>query len=122
MVTNTTNFSRSGLSDWVVQRVSAIILAAYTVFLLGFLVTNPGLDYFAWADLFEQTWVRVFSLMALAALLAHAWIGMWTITTDYLNERALGTSAVVVRFAVQALCGIAMFTYLVWGVQILWGL
>ena len=122
MVTNTTNFSRSGLSDWIVQRVSAIVLAAFTVFMLGFVLMNPGLDFDTWGDLFEQTWMRVFFLMALISLLAHAWVGMWTITTDYLNERALGTSALVVRFAVQAACGIAMFTYLVWGVQILWGL
>ena len=35
MVTNVTNFSRSGLFDWMVQRVSAVILATYFVFILG---------------------------------------------------------------------------------------
>ena len=31
MVTNVLNYGRSGVADWVVQRFSALILAAYTV-------------------------------------------------------------------------------------------
>ncbi|HQN41780.1 MAG TPA: succinate dehydrogenase, hydrophobic membrane anchor protein, partial [Pseudomonadales bacterium] len=41
MVTNVTNFGRSGLHDWLVQRLSALVLAAYTLFLLVFLLINP---------------------------------------------------------------------------------
>ncbi|MGB1271345.1 MAG: succinate dehydrogenase, hydrophobic membrane anchor protein, partial [Endozoicomonas sp.] len=65
MVTNITNLSRSGLYDWMLQRLTAIILGAYTLFLLGYIVTNPGLGYEQWATLFDQTWVRIFSLLTL---------------------------------------------------------
>ncbi|MHC9036599.1 succinate dehydrogenase, hydrophobic membrane anchor protein, partial [Cobetia marina] len=41
MVNNITNFSRSGLSDWVLQRVSAVVLAAYSVFMVGYLLLHP---------------------------------------------------------------------------------
>ena len=66
--------------------------------------------------------MRVFTMMALLALGAHAWVGMWTISTDYLTEKALGSKALFIRFSFQALCGVAMFSYVVWGIQILWGL
>ena len=33
-----TSFSRSGMSDWIVQRVSAVILAVYFVVVLGWVV------------------------------------------------------------------------------------
>jgi succinate dehydrogenase / fumarate reductase membrane anchor subunit len=46
---------------------------------------------------------------------------MWTISTDYLTPMALGKAATVVRFLFQAVCGMAMFAFFVWGVQILWG-
>ena len=67
-------------------------------------------------------WMRIFSLLALVALGVHAWVGMWTISTDYLTPMALGKWATIVRFLFQATCGIAMFTFFVWGVQILWGI
>ncbi|MBS7660738.1 succinate dehydrogenase, hydrophobic membrane anchor protein [Pseudomonas lalucatii] len=122
MVTNVTNFSRSGLYDWMAQRVSAVVLAAYVLFLLGFVVVNPGMGYAEWHGLFSATAMRIFSLLALVALSAHAWVGMWTISTDYLTPMALGKSATAVRFLFQAACGIAMFAFFVWGVQILWGI
>lgn len=114
MVTNITNFGRSGLSDWLIQRVSAIILALYTVFMVGYLLFNPGLDYIAWSGLFAQTWMRIFSLLAFLSLAAHAWIGLWTVVTDYIKPTGI-------RFAVQIVIILAIFVFLVWGVQVLWG-
>ncbi|MBU3054870.1 succinate dehydrogenase, hydrophobic membrane anchor protein [Pseudomonas indica] len=122
MVTNVTNLSRSGLYDWMAQRVSAVVLAAYFLFLLGYLVASPDLTYADWHGLFSQNWMRIFSLLALVALGAHAWVGMWTISTDYLTPMSLGKWATGVRFLFQAACGIAMFAFFVWGVQILWGI
>ncbi len=121
MVTNVTNFSRSGLYDWMAQRVTAVVLAAYFIFLLGYLLLNPGLDYTQWSALFSTSWMRIFSLLALVALAIHAWVGMWTISTDYLTNMAIGKWATAVRFLFQAACGIVMFALFVWGVQILWG-
>ena len=121
MVTNVTNFSRSGLFDWMAQRVSAVVLAAYALFLLGYAIANPDMSYAQWHGLFANSWMRIFSLMSLVALSAHAWIGLWTITTDYLTPMSLGSWATGVRFLVQALCGMIMFVLFVWGIQILWG-
>ena len=90
MVTSVTNLSRSGLYDWMAQRVSAVVLAAYFIFLIGYLVANPGIGYAQWHELFASNWMRIFSLLALVALGAHAWVGMWTIATDYLTPMALG--------------------------------
>ncbi|TWH77349.1 succinate dehydrogenase / fumarate reductase membrane anchor subunit [Azomonas agilis] len=122
MVVNVTNFSRSGLYDWMAQRVSAVVLALYFIFLLGYLVLHPELDYAQWADLFSSSAMQIFSLLALVAMGAHAWVGMWTISTDYLTPMTLGKSATAIRFIFQAGCGVAMFTFFVWGVQILWGI
>lgn len=45
MVNSVTNFGRSGLYDWVIQRLSAVILAIYTLFLFGFVVATPDLTF-----------------------------------------------------------------------------
>ncbi len=114
MVTSVTNFGRSGAYDWMVQRVTAVVLAFYTAFIVGLILFTPDLTYQTWSAIFGQTWVRIFSLMALVSLGAHAWVGLWTISTDYLKNG-------LQRFLVQAGCGLIMFVYLVWGVQTLWG-
>ena len=71
-----TSFSRSGLSDWLVQRVSAVILAVYTVVLFGFIVCNPGMSYETWHGFMTNDAMRIFTLLALLSFVGHAWIGM----------------------------------------------
>ncbi len=120
MVTAVTNFGRSGLSDWLVQRVSAVVLLAYSVFIVWYLLTNPDLSYLQWKALFASTPMRVFSVAALLATVAHAWIGLWSISTDYMTERMMGDRGNILRWVVQLGGALLLFTYLVWGIQVLW--
>jgi len=119
MVTAVTSMGRSGLYDWLMQRISAVVLLAY--FLFVGLVLIGGVDYASWKALYGQTWMRIFSLLALLSLGMHAWVGLWGVLTDYLTERLMGQAGNVLRFLLQMACGLTMFTYLVWGIQILWG-
>jgi succinate dehydrogenase / fumarate reductase, membrane anchor subunit len=122
MVTPITNLGRSGLYDWMIQRVSAIILILYILFLLGVVTLHPDMGYEDWQNLFALNSVRVPSLISIIAMCAHAWIGLWTISTDYFTEALLGSSAMLIRFVFQLSCLLVLFIYLVWCVQILWGL
>jgi succinate dehydrogenase / fumarate reductase membrane anchor subunit len=40
-----TSFSRSGVSDWILQRVSAVILAVYFVVIVGWLFCASEVTY-----------------------------------------------------------------------------
>ena len=83
------NFSRNGVSDWLLQRASAVILAAYTLCVLGFVLSIGELSLAAWRGYFGSFWMQIFTLLALIAYVVHAWIGLWTIATDYLKNTAL---------------------------------
>lgn len=120
MVTSVTNFGRTGVHDYVIQRISAVVLLAYVVFLVWHVATADNLSYLEWRGLFAQTWMRYFSLAALIALISHAWIGMWTIGTDYLTKFALGGAATVVRLLYNLFCTVVFAIYFAWCVQILW--
>ena len=122
MVTSVTSFGRSGLYDWLIQRVSSVVLAAYTIFIVVYLVVNPELTYEQWQSLYSQLWMRVFSLAALLSFISHAWIGLWSVLTDYLTTRLLGSKATFLRIFSQIVLGAAAVTYLVWGIQVIWGI
>ncbi|MAZ89860.1 MAG: succinate dehydrogenase, hydrophobic membrane anchor protein [Cellvibrionaceae bacterium] len=121
MVTAVTSFGRSGLYDWMIQRVSGVAMAAYVVFLVGFILTTPDVGYTEWKELYSTLWMRVFSLITLLSLAAHAWIGLWAVLTDYLTNRMMGAKATVLRVIAQMALGVVTVTYVVWGIEILWG-
>ncbi|UZJ45730.1 succinate dehydrogenase, hydrophobic membrane anchor protein [Marinimicrobium sp. C6131] len=121
MVTAVTNLGRSGLYDWLIQRVSAVIMAIYTVFIVAYMLITPELSFEQWQGLFGQLWMRVFTLMTLLSIVAHAWIGLWAVLTDYITERMMGGKALVLRLLAQVLLAVVAVTYTLWGVEIIWG-
>ena len=114
MVKSITNLSRSGLADWMIQRVSAVFLALYTLFLLGIFIANPNLGYEQWQHLFSIYWVKVFTLITLLSLVGHIWVGMWTVVTDYIHNAW-------VRFLVLFAIAVTSFVYLITGITAVWG-
>lgn len=52
MVNNVTSLTGNGLKDWLVQRVTAVYFAAYSFFIIGFLLLHPELGFAQWHALF----------------------------------------------------------------------
>ncbi len=121
MVTAVTNLGRSGLYDWLVQRITGVILLVYFVSIAAFIITHSGMDFDTWSSFFNQTRMRVLGSAAILSLAMHAWIGLWCVLTDYVTTRLLGAKATLLRGALSAVCGITVFIYTVWGLQIIWG-
>ena len=108
------SFFHVGLRLWMVQRLSSLAIAFFGVFLIGFLYTHPSLDYVTWHDLFSQRWMQVLTTLVLIAMARHAWIGVWTIITDYIKPTAI-------RLISQALVWLLLVWFVIWGVLIVWG-
>jgi succinate dehydrogenase / fumarate reductase membrane anchor subunit len=79
-----------------------------------------GVSYAEWTALFAQTWMKIFTLLAILSLAAHAWIGMWGVFTDYLTERLMGSRGNVLRIGLQLLTSLSLVIYVIWGIQIVW--
>ena len=119
MVTQVTSFSRNGLSDWLIQRVSSLIMLAYFLF-IGVQIAN-GIDYTSWRALHDTTAMKVFTMLATGAYVAHAWIGLWSVFTDYLTEYMLGSIGNIVRPVLQIVVVLALVVYAIWVIQVIWG-
>ena len=103
-----------GTGSWIAQRVTALLMALYTLLLLGiFLPRSAPMDYAAWRALFAQGWMRIATLIFAVSLAWHAWVGMRDILMDYARPDSL-------RFALQVASVLLIAVYLGWTVQILW--
>lgn len=89
MVTSVTNCTRNGLGDWLLQRVTALLIGAYAIFLTIFFLMHCPMTYATWKGLCTCFWFKVFSTMVLFSILGHAWVGIWTVFTDYIKPAPL---------------------------------
>jgi len=121
MVGIATSFSQSGVTNWLVQRVSALVMIAYIVFITVYLLANPDISYAQWSELNSLLSMRLFSLLTMASIASHAWIGIWCVLTDYVTERLLGPKADIIRKVLQVCMIAVILIYLVWAIDILWG-
>ena len=119
MVTQALSLTRSGLTDFIVQRVTAVILAAYTLCLVGFFVFTDAITHQTLVAFFGSTAMQLFSTLAIFSTVAHAWVGLWTVGTDYLRPAHV-PAATVIRFIYQLVCLLVLFVYLIWALTIVW--
>ena len=103
-----------GLGAWLLQRLTAVVMAAYTVFLAALVLWCPPASWADWTGMFSGSFVRLATMLFFLALLYHAWVGVRDIVMDYVKPTGI-------RLALQALVGTALVFYLVWSVSILWG-
>ncbi|MDH5206168.1 MAG: succinate dehydrogenase, hydrophobic membrane anchor protein [Hylemonella sp.] len=105
-----------GLRDWLSQRVTAAVIALFTLVLLGQLLLSSGpIDYITWAGIFAAQWMKVLTFIVIVALAWHVWVGMRDIWMDYIKPVGLRLSLQV--FTIVWLVGCAG-----WAVQVLWRL
>ncbi len=115
MVARVITGAHYGLKDWLVQRVTALIMAVYTVlFVATVLITAPG-SFDQWRALFSPQWMRLASLVFFLSLFWHAWIGMRDILMDYIKPTAA-------RLGLQVVVILLLVAYAAWAVQILWSI
>ena len=113
-IKSATGLTGSGSRDWIMQRISAVVLAVYAVVMVAFFLFNGSVGYEQWVMFIMSMPMRLLSLLAIVALAVHAWVGMWTVFTDYIKSTGL-------RIVLQAAMIIAILVYLFWGVMIFWG-
>jgi succinate dehydrogenase / fumarate reductase membrane anchor subunit len=104
-----------GLRDWMAQRVTALLMALFTVVLLAQVIFGGPLDYYRWAGIFSQQWMKVITFVVILALHYHVWVGVRDIFMDYIKP--VGVRLCLHVFAIVWLVGCAG-----WATQVLWRL
>ena len=102
-----------GLRDWVLQRITAVIMLVYTVFLLIGLFAMPN-TYEGWQVFFSNTIVRIFTQITVLALLLHVWVGIRDVWMDYVKPMGL-------RLTMHVLTILWLVGTFIYSVRVIWG-
>lgn len=119
-VTPVASLGKNGLYDFIIQRISAVVIAVYFLYVLFFLMGSDGLTYTEWTGFFGAFWMKVFSTITLIMLLAHVWIGVWGVLTDYVTTRIMGPGADTVRLLLELAVFAVVLVVLVAGLATFW--
>ncbi len=103
-----------GWKDWLIQRVTAVIMLVFSVLIVGFFVVHGAVSYAEWKQLFSGEVVRILTLMFLLSVHYHAWIGMRDVLMDYVKPLWM-------RLLLQVAVLLFLIGCSVWSVSILWG-
>lgn len=117
-IVNELRQSKRGLIDFIVQRLTAVIIGIYVIHLTVIFALNGDMDYVAWRSYFTSGYSLLLSSLTVLAIVIHAWIGMWMVGTDYIRGQGVARA---LRMTYQILIGAALLVFLVWSLNLIWG-
>jgi succinate dehydrogenase / fumarate reductase membrane anchor subunit len=98
---------------WLLQRLSALYLLGFIVWLIVYLVTRPApWDSASWRAFVRSPAASVAILVLFAALLLHAWVGVRDVVIDYVKPPTT-------RLAVLGLVAVGELAVAAWVLVIL---
>ena len=105
----------NGSLIWYAQRISAVFLLSYTVWISLFFTTTQTISFDIWIIFAESFHFKAATSIASVVVLLHSFIGLWTIGTDYLTGRTLGfLNASLIKYA-DIIRNFYSFLYILWG-------
>ncbi|MGD8378742.1 MAG: succinate dehydrogenase, hydrophobic membrane anchor protein [Gammaproteobacteria bacterium] len=91
--------AKDGTGHWVAQRVTAIALAFFVVWLVISLLSLVGADRAAVAAWMGTPWVSLLLLLFIYSLFRHSWLGLQMVVEDYVHTPWLKvTTLLVIQF------------------------
>lgn len=103
----------SGLTAWLVQRLSAVYLLVYVISALLVLALAEVGNFESWQALWHHPVGGIAGAMFFMALLLHAWVGMRDVILDYAGR------CVRIRLALLALLGGSLIALGIWALKII---
>jgi len=115
MVNRVVSGAHYGLKDWLVQRLSAVVMTAYVLLIGSYTLISETITYTyaSWKSLFEQGWMRTATLFFVLSILLHAWVGVRDVFMDYVKNTGMRLTLQVLTVLWLVGCG-------GWALQILW--
>ena len=104
-----------GLRDWLAQRITAVLMAVFTVVVLARFLMPGELSYDHWYSVFAPHWMKLLTFVTILAISYHAWVGVRDVWMDYVKP-------VGIRLTLQVISIVWLLGCAGWAIQVLWRL
>jgi len=104
-----------GFRDWLSQRVTALLMALFTLAVIVQVLLPGAMGYDKWAGIFSAQWMKVLTFVVIVSMLFHVWVGMRDVWMDYVKPVAL-------KLALQVFTIVWLVACAGWAIQVLWRL
>lgn len=101
-----------GLRDWLLQRLTAVYLGGFLVFLLVHFLLQPQHSFQQWHDWVTHPVMIIAIALFIMAVLVHGWVGMRDVVLDYVHTISL-------RLTILSLTGLILISCGLWALRVL---
>ena len=116
-----------GSMIWNLQRYSSLVILCYLIYIAYFILFTEDINFFSWSNFFLSFQARFITSIVFLMIITHAFIGLWTVGTDYLTKRTLGflsksiaKRASILRNLYFLIFGLTGILYLISILYIIW--
>jgi succinate dehydrogenase / fumarate reductase membrane anchor subunit len=103
----------SGFRAWLIQRISAIYLAVYFIYLFIHFSMSPPTEYAQWRAWLADPFISISMMLFFLALLMHAWIGVRDVVIDYVHRLPLRLTVLTAIAILLVGCGFMVMRTLI---------
>ncbi len=95
-----------GLRPWLIQRISAVYIAFFLIYIAVTVAISGDAGYQQWHDWLFHPLNTIAVGLFVISLLLHAWVGMRDIILDYIHNTLVRMMAFILVIAVLTSCGL----------------
>ncbi len=103
----------SGFKAWLVQRMSAIYLGIYFVYILQHFILTPPATHHDLTIWLASPMVVITMALFFLLLLLHAWIGLRDVIIDYIHHLGIRLTVLALVAILLVGCGFSMLRTLI---------
>jgi len=102
----------SGLKAWAIQRLTAMYIGLFSLYLVAVFLFSAPSDYAQWKAWIGGSLVSVAMLVFVVTVLMHAWIGVRDVLIDYVHP-------IAIRAALLGVVALSLLAMGLWAAQAL---
>jgi len=86
---DTMSFQAQGMRAWLLQRLTAVYIAIYTLALIAWFVFNLPVSYESWSNFISHPFILISTVIFYISIFVHAWVGVRDILVDYVKPSSV---------------------------------